>query len=457
VVVLLFLLTLPAVTTRFYASDEVQFYAWLRSAAFDRDAAFDNEYRHFHDTGQMRDPGFRVTFLDETNEAGRRRNFTPIGMALLWAPFFAAGHAGALITGAPADGFSQPYITAVTVGSAVYGLLALFIARAIVRRAIGEAPWTPVILVLVGSPLVFYMYVSPGFSHAGSAFAVSLFLYAWLRVRTHWSPAGAAALGAAAALMTMVREQDAFFVAGPTVDFLRWTWSSRTADPHRAPKALRAACAGIAAGLFAYLPQLAAYNALNGHPGPTRDVARKMTWTAPHIVEVLWSREHGLFFWTPLALVGILGLVWLAAGRFRGGNAEARWIGAVALLMCLLQAYVSGSVESWTVAGSFGQRRFVALTPLLALGLAVCVRETRLAHGHRLRAAWAVVAVLCVWWNVGLMAQFGLHTMNRQRLTIAANARATFLELPAQLPAIVARYMTDRESFYERSSGRGEP
>ena len=50
-VVLGFLLTLPLVTTRIYASDEVQYFAWLRSLAFDRDVDFENEYQHFHDAG----------------------------------------------------------------------------------------------------------------------------------------------------------------------------------------------------------------------------------------------------------------------------------------------------------------------------------------------------------------------------------------------------------------------
>src|SRR5436189_3928287 len=46
---LVFLLSLPAVTTRFYASDEIEYFAWLRSLSFDRDADFQNEYQHFYD------------------------------------------------------------------------------------------------------------------------------------------------------------------------------------------------------------------------------------------------------------------------------------------------------------------------------------------------------------------------------------------------------------------------
>jgi len=88
---LLFLVTLPAVTPRFYASDEVEFFAWLRSAVFDGDANFDNEYRYFHDAGIVPDAGFRATFLEQVTTAAttsrrlaRRscgRRFSPLGIS----------------------------------------------------------------------------------------------------------------------------------------------------------------------------------------------------------------------------------------------------------------------------------------------------------------------------------------------------------------------------------------
>ena len=39
------------------------------------------------------------------------------------------------------------------------------------------------VAVWLGTPLLFYMYVAPPFSHACSAFAVALFVTVWLRVR----------------------------------------------------------------------------------------------------------------------------------------------------------------------------------------------------------------------------------------------------------------------------------
>jgi hypothetical protein len=440
----IFIVSLPAVTTRIYASDEIEYYAWLRSAAFDRDVDFQNEYQHFYEAAGARDAGFRETFLETRTEAGRLVNFAPVGSALLWAPFFAAGHLVALATGAPADGFSHPYIAAIAYGSAVYGLLALFLTLAIVRRLVGDDP-RATLVVWLGTPLVFYMYVAPGFAHATSAFAVSLCLWCWLRVRRTWTPAGAVALGAAGALMAMVREQDALFAAAPAIDFLWWAWRARGRAGHWR-HAATTGLAGAFAWLAAYTPQLAAYHALNGHFGPTRLVARKMPWSSPHFLQVLVSPEHGFFVWTPLAVLAIAGLGWLAIARRPELPAESRYLAALALLLVVLQVYVNGCVESWTVAGSFGQRRFVALTPLLAVGLAAIARAwppTRAA-----RAVLAVVFVAGVWWNVGLMAQFGLHTMDRQRLTPAANARATFVDLPVRLPSLVWRYFADRSSFY---------
>jgi hypothetical protein len=464
-VVLAFLLSLPAVTTRINASDEIQFFAWLHSWTFDRDVDFDNEYRYFFEAGPGRNQGFVDTFLEGTNEAGRRPNFAPIGSAILWLPFYAGGHLAAGLSGVATDGLSHPYIAAVSYGSAIYGMLAVLLSAAIARRLLGRSGLGAALLAWLGTPLLFYMYVAPGFAHACSAFAVALFIWVWLRIREQWTIAGVVALGLAAALLPMVREQDAFFVVGPALDFGRWAWrhlandSSGPGMPSRR-RVWLLGTVGVTTCVAAYTPQLASYVALNGHPGPTEAVARKMSWTSPHFVEVLFSLEHGLLLWTPLALFAFVGLAWLCVGGTRtrgasGPNAtgtrarphpDLAWIAGLMLLMCVLQVYVSGSVESWTVAGAFGQRRFVALTPLLTVGLAALWPAPGARVLRRLTAV--AMATVMIWWNLGLMAQFGLHLMDRQRLSLAHNAWMTFVELPAMAPSIVVRYFTDRDSLY---------
>ena len=499
--VLIFLVSLPAVTPRLYSSDEVQYFSYLRSLWFDHDVSFENEYRYFHEHNIAHSQSFHETFLERTTEAGRRINFGTIGCAILWAPFYAAGDLvaralNALGRGVPVDGFSKPYLAAVAYGSAFYGFVAILLSIGAARRITGlkGALWEG-IAVWLGTPLLFYMYVAPPFSHACSAFAVALFVTVWLHVRRTWSPPGAAILGLAGALMGMVREQDVFFVFGPAVDFL-WT-----VTPMTRLTAAVAGCAGFAVG---FLPQLVAYQALNGWFGPSQLVTRKMTWYAPHALQVLGSPSHGFFFWTPLAALAIAGLIVLAmrapganerkrpfddaqgrpepvegrvsharrlrAARYgaQGGagipgapasarvggvggakpperETDTRRVAVCALLMVALQVYVAGSVESWTVAGAFGQRRFVALTILLVIGLAAL----RASVAGATRAVIAVASAVSIWWNVALMAQFGTGMMDRQRLELGRNAYNAFVTLPRVAPELAWRYVVHRESFYK--------
>ena len=194
----------------------------------------------------------------------------------------------------------------------------MLLSSAIARRVVGHGT-AAAVAIWLGTPLLFYMYVAPPFSHAPSAFAVALFVTIWLKVRKTWSIGGAVALGLAAALMAMVREQDLFCALGATVDFFItsgrllarasdrlqpplsaksqrgsvWGWGRKRAEQHGSPRAVIdarqvvvVAAAGVAAFLIGYLPQLLAYQALNGFPRPSPLVMRKMFWYSPHAWQV---------------------------------------------------------------------------------------------------------------------------------------------------------------------------
>ena len=458
-------LALPLATSRLYASDEIQYFAYLRSLWFDRDLSFDNEYRHFHDRGIAVAWSFREAYLERTTATGLRYNYGTIGAAILWAPFYAAADAAARAgraLGAPVavDGFSRPYLRAVAYGSAVYGFLAVCLAVAAARRLLGEGHLAGA-AVWVGTPLLHYMYIAPGFAHACSAFAVALFVSVWLTVRERWSTRGLLALGACSALMTMVREPAAFFVIGPAIDFV---WSlvdaARQGRREQVRRLLLRLAAGTAAALVCYLPQVIAYVTLYGGLTSPYALDDRMLWHAPHFGDVLASPRHGFFFWTPLAVVALAGLAWFAAtGAGRIDRARARRIGICLLAMFAGQAYIAGSITRWTLAGSFGQRRFVGTTIILAIGLAAAFRWGRQATARRRfrRAAGAAVVAACVWWNLGLMAQYGASLMNRRQLEPPRNAHFSFVVLPRLLPGLVQRYLFDRSSFYQDPERYREP
>ncbi len=418
--IVVFVISLPAVTVRFYASDEIEYFAYLRSMWFDGDLSFDNEYRYFYDRGIARGWRFKETFLDGETATGLRINFAPVGSAISVGAVLRryrcrrAESRARFGIDVPADGYPTPYIAAVVLRLRALRVsgdcLSTYAAyRVVGNRSGGDSQLR--FAVWLGTPLLFYMYLAPGFSHACSAFAVAAFVAVWLHVRRDWSLAGVVALGALRPLMGMVREQDLFIALGPAIDFV--VWASRRSDPAACPcsAAVVRAAAGTATVAICFLPQVLTYIALFGRPTPSSTVQGKMTWTAPYVLAVLASPANGLLFWTPLALPALAGLVWLASRRRHaggpgaGGDPDERWwIGCICLVMVLTQIYVGGAFETWAGAGSFGQRRLVGLTVFFVVGLAAFIMAW--PKSVRRYAVYPIL-LLGVWWNLGLMAQFG--------------------------------------------------
>jgi hypothetical protein len=309
------------------------------------------------------------------------------------------------------------------------------IQDALVRFAgYGSTCATATVLCLwLGTPVLYYMTLAPGFSHACSLFAVALLLWLTLRATEKGlgPPAQWALVGAAGGLAGLVREQDLLFLAVPAgllswQVFVRREWMAGL---------VRLLCL-LGAALLAFVPQLLVYRVLHGRYGPSQLVSRKMNYASPHFLDVLFDPGHGLFLWSPVLLLAFIGLVVITARRDR------RPIAPFLLLALLLQVWINGAVLSWTQAGAFGSRRFLGATAVLAWGLAALLESL----GRRLGQA-AVIALVgvAVWWNASLMVQFGLRIMDRQRLDWPAVAVRQFTEVPPRLARTAWLFMTDRE------------
>ncbi len=426
------LVTLALVSTKIRGADEIEYYSHLRSAVFDRDLDFTNEYEHFYRANPQGLAAFKETFLDRREpKTGRPINFAPIGSAVVWSPFFLVAHT--LVTNGvlkgPADGFSPAYTGAVAYGSSLLAILGFVIAFYALKRYLGVTgglALTAVLAVWFGTPALYYMTVAPAFAHAPSIFAVSLLFYLWLRARDKDSVFAWVLLGFCAGLAMLIREQAALFLIAPGLDLgLRLVKGD-------VKRSLERGVSVLGATFLAFIPQLLAYQALNGTFGPTQLVQRKMDFGSPHFVDVLVSPGHGLLLWTPLLIVAFFGLA-RSIGRLGA-------LGAFLTVALLAQIYINGSVLSWHQAGAFGSRRFVDSTVLFVIGFAFGLMAVR-------TRTQKIVVALAIWWNVSLMVQFGLKLMDRQQLDWPGVAVRQVTEVPKRILNTAKLYFTDPDAL----------
>ncbi len=413
-IVVLWAVLLPFGLFRLYATDEVQYFAYLRSLYFDHDLDFANEYAHFAAIGQQNgDPAVYNALLRPNPadpplnpETGRYRNVAPIGSAILWSPFYVAadGLVRLGMLSGPADGYSPAYITAVCIASAFYTLLGLVLSYRLARRWVGA--WAATIATLtvwLASPLVFYTYVQMPWSHGASFAMVAAFITVWLgpprqqplrsrHAQLAWGRW--LALGVIGGLMVLTREQLGLFLLLPAGESLLAYWDlGRARDWAALRRLLAQHVAFVAVFALSLTPQLLVYQALYGRPRPSGTVSGKLNLISYHFFDTLFDLRRGAFLWSPILLLGLVGLAWLWR--------RDRWLAALLLVGFLAQTYINGAFGStWHLRGSFGFRRLIECTPIFIIGLAVLIERLRWP-----RVAVAALALLFVLWNGGLVVQ----------------------------------------------------
>ncbi|MCH7826161.1 MAG: hypothetical protein IH849_15300 [Acidobacteria bacterium] len=459
--VLLGVASLLLFTPRLYGVDEIKYFAPLRSVYFDGDIHYENEYAYFIERDPVAHAGL-VALRDQVTSTGRRLNDGPIGSALLWAPFYVAADGFVVVarwlgSDVPRDGFSWPYVWAVSFGSLFWGTIGLFLTYRLCREyADSNSSTAALIGIWFATPVVFYLYITPPMAHANSLFAVSLFLFIWIHTRDERQLWEWGILGASAGLMVLVRELNWLMLLAPVVDELGEAWDAyRVAGVDSALDSrglfatwwnrFKSRAGGYAVAavpmLLLVTLQLVVYRMLHGTFGPPPFIVDKFESLPIHAGEVLFSGFHGLFSWSPITLIGVLGLLALSARSGRVALALA--------VVFVVQVMIIGSYDTWWGGASFGARRFINCMPIFAIGLASLLTGLR-SRAYRVAVGGIVVLIL---WNFGLAVQYSTGLIPRdQPVAMSTIVRNQFLEVPPRLAGIAWRFITDRSSFYHTRS-----
>ena len=345
---------------RIVLGDALHHYVQLRSAVFDRDLKFTNEYLRMYGPGAGQDS--ETEWIVKTNATGHIRNLMPVGPAILWSPLFLLVTAGVWIAGVfgaayPLDGYGRLFQASAGFSGVLAAGLGAWFAYLAATALVGRraAIWAT-LAVWLASSAVYYSVISPTYSHAASMLVVSGFWLAFVRTRDRGDLARYALLGALAGAAALMRWQDAILIGVPVWDAL----GSRAGG---VAGAVRRVAASVAAAAIAFAPQSIVWQRLYGHALTIPQGSSFMKWGSPALWQVLVSDNHGLFSWTPILLLAVVGVMLLVRAD--------RQVGIPAAAFLIASWYVNASVADWWGGEAFGGRRFVACFPVFVLGAAM--------------------------------------------------------------------------------------
>jgi hypothetical protein len=327
-------------------------------------------------------------------------------------PFFLAGKGLGAIFGLEPKTFHVTFEElSITLATNVAFIVILYLTWQLLRDL--GLPHTPAILFVTtfGSPLFFYVVFDPAGKHAVDTLVLTAATLLVLRLFRNPRDGTAIALGALAAVSLNTRWINVAFFAAILVGL--WVSNRRVALIGSATTIVLApvlygipALRGISYFVPSYFPKSS--TAAGAHP-VVGGVANPLNGFNPLIpLKMLFSIHRGLFVWTPLTAIAVVGFV-LLLRRERDPIRRRllRTLGAASL--CLLLAHVIWG--QWDGGFAFSQRFLTGLFPLYAIGIAELVR--------RVGALLYIPLALCVVW--ALMLAF-VHVIGYQGISQADGA-----------------------------------
>lgn len=447
VLLLIFVLTLP-LCNPWVRGDGVGYYAFGRSLLIQRNLDFSNDWLAANTSFRMgrTDAGGNID-SDQFTQTGHLDNHFSVGPAILWAPFLITAHLAVLSYDAlgghiPPDGFSEPYLVAMALGTALYGFLAIWISFRLARKYVPERwAFLAALAIWFASSLPVYMYFNPSWSHAHSAFMVALFLYYWDHTRDSRTASQWALLGLIAGLMMDVYYPNALLLLFPLLESLALYAKNWVA---KQPELLRRTLVNnlifASATLIAFLPTFVTKNIIYGS-FLNFGYREGWFWNSPALLRVCFSAQHGLFSWTPVVFLSVVGLFFL--------RKNDRALSFYSVLVFATFLYVIGCYQDWNGLSSFGNRFFVSLTAIFVVGLSAFIDHyARVLSERRITIFAPAAAALLILWNLGLIFQWGTHLIpTRDPISWRETAYNQVAVVPVRVAGTLKRYLTGRRQL----------
>lgn len=347
-------------------SDGRGYYAYLPAVFiyqdWDWNFIFENEKKLYPNT-----PHVAGDYLNNVDQDLVNRYFA--GISLLMLPFFLLAMGFSYLLGFPIDGYSMPFFVAIIFASLFYFLAGLYyIRKTLLKYNFSELTIAIVLISFgLGTNLFHYSTIETSMSHVYSFFLFSLFIYYAKSLSENYT---------FKRIIKLVLVISLIFLARPTnvivALFLPFFFSdSKSLIAFLKKYFTDYKTLFITLFIFILIISIQPifYYLQVGKPWVYAYNDAKLILSEPHFIKVLFSYRKGLFVYTPITFISILGLLFL----IKNNNFQAiNW-----LLAFVIFTYILSSWSWWWYGGSFGMRPFIELFPLFSILLAILIQALK--------------------------------------------------------------------------------
>ena len=343
----------------------------------------------FHDLG-LKNPETieKGTFWAVRTPTGNNVIKMSMGLSMVYAPFFFAGHAAAKLFGYEAYGFSEPYRFALTISHLIYLILGLIFLRKILLRYFSDKISAITILAItIGTNLAYYASIEGTMSHIYNFALFNVFIWntiLWYEKPTFKRLFG---LGALAGLIVLIRPSNVVIL----VFFFLFNIYNFKLLKERFQLILKKFpwfLGMLLAFLMVWMPQLIYNLYFSGELLFYSYTDEKFFFNNPQIFDGLFSYRKGWLLYTPMMAIPLIGII---VSVFM--KKEYSW---AILFFVLINIYIIFSWWCWWYGGSFGQRSFVDSYGLLAIPFALVLTELEKFRKSIYNVALGLIFVLIV-------------------------------------------------------------
>ncbi|MFS8130680.1 MAG: hypothetical protein ACMG57_01745 [Candidatus Dojkabacteria bacterium] len=378
-------------------SDGIGYYSYLPSIFIHKDISMKTEMEERANKYNAEVPDSWNGIIKQ--EDGKFLDKYTMGEAVLMLPFFIPANVLSILFNQVPNGFTLFYQAFLGIAGTFYMILGLFILKKILEKYFKPRTiYITLIVLIFGTNLFHYGTYDSIFSHSYSLFLFAAFLYflpIWFKNISKLKYS--ILLGALVGLIALTRPTNIIF---PVIFILLWELDFRKVGERLKLfwKNKFNILAAVGVSILFFVPQMLYWKQITGTFLYFSYQGEYFDFTHPEIMNVLFSVQKGLLFWSPLIVLALVG-IFLLRDKLKS------WLLPVCVYL-IINLYIISSWWAWSYGGGFGHRAFVESFAVLSLPLAATIDVILNLKRKLLKYSILTAIALLVFLSIYLMVNY---------------------------------------------------